>query len=171
VWKSDYFRGSGWTPQAQCEEVTARFQKFSDNGTLGDVTTSVINKQKVICVSQGKKAGQGYECTEDSLLITLQPEDNPDQVLQNLFSNAVQVGGTSIKGDPEGKYVISINNYLKEAPIMKQSIEFALPLPSAAPNESLGGGSRGDDVQFEVPGDGSNPKSSLGGGSRVRNED
>jgi hypothetical protein len=121
VWKSDYFRASDWTPQKRCEEVSSRFQKFSDQGTLRYVTTGVISNQKVICVAK-PLPGKGYNCMGDSLLITLQPEDNPSEVLKNLFSNAARVGGTPVTRDPEGKYIFPMNDYLEQAPLMNTTM-------------------------------------------------
>lgn len=52
VWQSDFFRDSGWTPQKRCNEVTKRFQQFSDSGSLRYIATGTMNQQPVICVAE-----------------------------------------------------------------------------------------------------------------------
>jgi hypothetical protein len=119
VWGSDYFRNSGWTPQKRCQEVTARFQKFSDNKSLKYVTTGKIKNQPVICL--GKKIPSGYECIPDGLLITLEANDNPQKVLMSLFQNATQVGGQPVQRSV-GEQVFPLSQYLETAPLMSDSV-------------------------------------------------
>ncbi len=116
VWKSDYFRravdkdGNPWTPRRRCVEVSSRFQKFSDAKRLKYLTTGKMNNLPVICVAQSV-AGKGYSCIGDSLLITLQKGENPNEVLQSLFSTAKGVG--SVSPMSRGKQVIRIEDYIE----------------------------------------------------------
>ena len=115
VWESDYFANSGWTPQKRCEAVSARFQKFSDNKSLKYVSTGVVKeKYKVICVSS-PQPGRGYNCNNDGLLLTLQPNDNPSKVLKTLFVNATKVGGTAVV---RGETAVSIDRILQRSAII-----------------------------------------------------
>ncbi|AFZ54431.1 COP23 domain-containing protein [Cyanobacterium aponinum] len=120
VWESDYFQNSGWTPNKRCQEVTQRFQEFSDKGILKYVTTGQINSYPVICVGT-QVPGGGYQCQKDGLLITLQKNDNPNKVLENLFTNAAKVGGTPVTREPTGKYIFPMSNFIKNAPIMTET--------------------------------------------------
>lgn len=117
VWKSDHFRNSGWTPQKRCVEVTKRFQEFSDNNTLRYVATGRMNKQKVICVAQKKPTG--VQCRKDGLLITLQTNDNPLRVLDELFdiSSRVSMGGLTRSGG-----VLDLEDFLQKAPVMSSNV-------------------------------------------------
>lgn len=118
VWESNYFSNSGWTPERRCQAVTARFQKFSDNRTLKYVSTGIVkNKYKVICVSH-PAPGRGYDCNGDGLLITLEANDNPNQVLKNLFVNAAKVGGTAVL---RGQTAVSIETILNRAQVISPS--------------------------------------------------
>lgn len=117
VWESDYFRDSGWSPQKRCQEVTKRFQEFSDKGILKFVTTGRMNKYPVICVGR-QVPGGGYQCQSDGLLITLQMNDNPDKVLRDLFTNAAKVGGIPVT---RGDTVVSISHFIENAPIIEES--------------------------------------------------
>ena len=78
-WKSNYFEGSSYTPMRRCTEVTERFNKFYSQGILQDLTPGWVNKQPVVCVTSS--------CSNDTLLFTLRPDQDPDQVLQELFAN------------------------------------------------------------------------------------
>lgn len=116
VWESDYFRDSGWNPQKRCQEVTKRFQDFSDQGILKFVTTGKMNKYPVICV--GKQVpGGGYQCRPDGLLLTLQMNDNPDKVLKDLFTNAAKVGGIPVT---RGNTVVSLSQLIDNLPVIEE---------------------------------------------------
>lgn len=82
IWKSQFFASSGYTPQRRCNQVTARFQKHSDQKTLRYISTGTMNGQKVICVAKND-AG---DCRNDGLLITLEPKDDANHVLRELFN-------------------------------------------------------------------------------------
>ncbi len=129
AWKSDYFRASKWTPQARCEEVSSRFQKFSDSKILKHVTTGTMNNYPVICVGQSRPP-QPPVCIGDSLLITLQVGEDPNAVLESLFKQAAGVGGSAapVSRDPEGKYSFDIENYLANYPYAESSANTTNPV-------------------------------------------
>ena len=110
IWKSNFFASSGWTPQKRCQAVTQRFQKFSDNGTLRYIATGTMNRQPVICVAEKKPSG--FKCRTDGLLITLQTNDNPNQVLRDLFdiSSRISSGGLSRGG------ILDLEEFLENVP-------------------------------------------------------
>ena len=120
VWESNYFSSSGWTPEKRCKAVSARFQKFSDNKTLKYISTGIIDsKYKAICVSQ-PIPGRGYTCNQDGLLLTLQSNDNPNQILHDLFIHAGKIGGTAIL---RGQTVVSIDRILNRSTTISPSDE------------------------------------------------
>lgn len=47
--------------------------------------------------------------------------DNPNKVLENLFTNAAKVGGTPVTREPTGKYIFPMSNFIKNAPIMTET--------------------------------------------------
>ncbi|WP_036476949.1 COP23 domain-containing protein [Myxosarcina sp. GI1] len=78
-WVSDHFSGSGWTPEARCQEVSARLETFRLNKQLKYVTLGTINNQQVICVaSQNQGPCEG-------IIYTLKPGQDGLQALNNLF--------------------------------------------------------------------------------------
>jgi hypothetical protein len=115
VWKSEFFSKSEWTPQRRCEEVTKRFQEFSDTDQLRYVSTGRMNNQPVICTAD--KIPGDYVCKEDGLLITLEPKDNPTEVLKNLFDiNSRIEGGGIVRGDG-----IDMNYLLDNLPLIESN--------------------------------------------------
>ncbi|AFZ47330.1 hypothetical protein Cyast_1365 [Cyanobacterium stanieri PCC 7202] len=135
-WKSDYFSSSDWTPQRRCEAVTNRFQVHSDEGSLTYITYGRVNNQNVLCVADRVNLpSQPYVCkdetiskgdrTYDSVLLTLEQNDNPRQVLQELFSHSSLVGSRrgitrSINRYPEA---IAIEQILEQAPVIEMETE------------------------------------------------
>lgn len=119
VWESKFFGNSGWPPQKRCQAVTQRFQQFSDSGTLRLITSGKMNNQPVICVGENK-AGQGVICKSKGLLMTLQPQDNPKKVMEDLFDISARVSGGGIqRGDNET--TINIEVFLDQAPLMENT--------------------------------------------------
>lgn len=101
VWKSDFFQNSGWNPLKRCQEVTTRFQEFSEAGELKYVTTGQINGSNVICVANLSNPKENV-CKNNGLLITLEPNDNPQQVKNDLFNvnDRLRLGGIT-RGCPK----------------------------------------------------------------------
>jgi hypothetical protein len=83
-WKSTTFVASGYTPENRCMEVSERFQTYYQSGLLHHLTTGEMNQLPVICVTRTK----GGDCS--GLLITLEPDDNPEQVFNDLVDPNVR---------------------------------------------------------------------------------
>ena len=81
-----------WTPQRRCQDVSARFQGFYDNGQLNYIKAGRLNHQSVLCITQT----QPGECIPQGLLITLKPETDPQRTLERLLDFQVAGGGASI---------------------------------------------------------------------------
>ncbi len=93
-WESHYFSGSGYDPQTRCEHVTDRFNNFYEAGVLNYITTGVVNRQPVVCVS----GYIGGPCTD--VLFTLKPWEDATQTIQQLFDvRAGAAGPLSESGD------------------------------------------------------------------------
>lgn len=135
-WKSDYFSGSDWTPQRRCEAVTDRFQVHSDEGSLTYITYGRVNSQNVLCVADRiNLPSQPYICkdetiskgdrTYDSVLLTLEENDNPRQILQELFSHSSRVGSPRGITRSASRYpeAIAIGQILEQAPVIEMEKE------------------------------------------------
>jgi hypothetical protein len=68
LWVSDYFSGSGATPENRCEVVTGRLQAYYDNGYLNYIHSDTVNGLPVICISQNTD-----QCSESEIIMTLPP--------------------------------------------------------------------------------------------------
>ena len=73
--------GEQWSSSRRCEEISKRFQRHHDNGSLNYITTGEVNSYPVLCIAQAKKAA----CPENNVLITLQPGRDAHDVLHNLI--------------------------------------------------------------------------------------
>jgi hypothetical protein len=86
-WSSNYFGRSGFSPQARCKTVSAKFQQYYQNGMLNYLTPSYQNRQPVICVA----ASKGGPCA--GVLFTLKPTANPMTTLKQLMRVRTQASG------------------------------------------------------------------------------
>jgi len=88
LWKLDnYYFGKNYPPQRRCEMVSQRFQNIYDRDGLKYVVatkeTWVPNQEiPVICGVKYMRAS----CKNEDLLFTLESNDNPDLVLQDLIN-------------------------------------------------------------------------------------
>ena len=120
-WSTEYFSGSGWDPQTRCEEVSPRFQKAYENGSLNLITNGKMNNQPVICTA----LQHGGSCVD--LLITLrdgnhgQPADNGPQLVKELgqILNGTATGPMQHNSDGEAQlYVqVDIDEFIANAPV------------------------------------------------------
>ncbi|NJL10108.1 MAG: hypothetical protein HC908_07830 [Calothrix sp. SM1_7_51] len=70
-----------WTAQRRCVEVSRRFQKNFDNGTLRFITTGSYNGFPVICAARNRFD----DCTVSTILFTLRQGTDPTEILQTLL--------------------------------------------------------------------------------------
>jgi Circadian oscillating protein COP23 len=102
-----------WTPEKRCEEISARFQRFFDNGTLNFLRAGRSNGQSVLCVASYK----GGSCLPNGVLVTLKADKNPRDIMQQLLDNragssgdgTIQLSGSrnnpAVSTDKEAAYV------------------------------------------------------------------
>lgn len=87
-WDGDnqYF-GEKWSPQKRCETVSERFQSIHDRNGINFITNDVArwlghSNTNIICGVEQKYT----QCEEEDLLFTLQSDDEPDRVLQEIIA-------------------------------------------------------------------------------------
>lgn len=102
-----------WTPEKRCEEISARFQRFFDNGTLNFLRAGKLNGQAVLCVASYK----GGPCLRNGVLVTLKADKSPREILQQLLDNragssgdgTIQLSGTggnaAVSSDKDAAYL------------------------------------------------------------------
>ncbi len=109
-WVSDYF--TGLTPQQRCQQVSRRFQRSYDNGTLRYIKAGMLNGQPVVCAASEKNAA----CTDRTLLFTLKRGSDPDATARQLFDRRALAAGNTVNqsgGDKSNEPVnIDVEAYL-----------------------------------------------------------
>ena len=81
-----------WTPLQRCREVTARFNRFNDNGTLKYMRGAMMGNYPVICVA-GYKGGS---CLDNGLLITLKYGSDPNLALTKIIDRRMWATSGSV---------------------------------------------------------------------------
>lgn len=103
-WVSHYFTGSGYDPYTRCQEVSGRFQRYSDEGRLNYITTGMMNGQPVVCVS----GYAGGPC--QGLLFTLKPGEDSSRVVQQLFDIPARASGPLYESG--SRFYLDMKQYL-----------------------------------------------------------
>lgn len=117
-WQNDFFSGSEYTPDRRCQEVSDRFQQHSQANNLRFISTGTINNYKAICIAE-----ETGDCKANGLLLTLEPDDNSQEVLRNLFSlearrqtgGVLRGGGAPVPVAPVPE-TIDLNEFLADSP-------------------------------------------------------
>ncbi|MEM1242670.1 MAG: COP23 domain-containing protein [Cyanobacteria bacterium P01_H01_bin.26] len=114
-WVSDYFDGSGYDPLTRCRAVSGRFQRYYEADVLNYITTGIVNRLPVICVTDQ----MGGPC--QGVLLTLKPGQNASFVVQRLFdlSYGHQVGALYESGS---RVYINVENYLSGLDHLESSL-------------------------------------------------
>lgn len=137
-WVSTHFPPP-YTPMRRCQEVTERFNQFKNQGILEYVTSGWVNSLPVICA--------GQNCSEDTVLLTLKPDQEPDQALQEILANRAGASGPTVQSSGSGSMTISLQDYLDRTPVEKadslgntspNSIP-SNPVPTTTQNSTGGG--------------------------------
>lgn len=144
-WVSDYFSGSGYTPERRCQEVSERFQTAYNQGTLNYITAGYRNGQPVICTS----STNGGPCS--MVLFTLKPGSDASRTIQQLFDIKNLAAGPLYESAEDDEVYLDMNAFLQAAPSVDASqIRGAgnstdaspspVPQTSPAPQPNNGGG-------------------------------
>ena len=81
VWTSDYFSGSGYTPNVRCQEVSDRFNRNQRSGMLNYIIPSELNGLPVVCASRTES---NTDCSNQTLLFTLRHYDDPNRIIYTI---------------------------------------------------------------------------------------
>ena len=108
-WDSSYFTSTTYTPQQRCEITASRFEKGYQNG-LKYLTTGMQNGLDVICMT----STNGGSCEE--VLLTLKPEDDPQQTLLALFNTRTGSSSQPLnESSANARQFIDLEKYLETA--------------------------------------------------------
>jgi hypothetical protein len=122
-WVSNDFTRLKYTPRQRCQEVSARFQNFNDNGTLKFIRTGTVNKYPVLCLA----SSSGGACAPKAVIVTLQTGSNPQVVLDRLLDlraraagKALDLGGSQLIFYQDGDAYLNIEQLLYIAPVERR---------------------------------------------------
>jgi hypothetical protein len=115
TWKLDTW-GENWTPQRRCEEVSKRFQKYFDEGSLKYVGSGTQSGYNILCVLQQTR--EGWKCKKNGIIITLQSGEDPKQVMKELFDFNRASGTGIVRGE-----MLDWEDYMDNSPIIESATE------------------------------------------------
>lgn len=137
-WTSNYFRPP-YTPMQRCQEVTERMNTFAAQGNLDYLTSGKVNRLPVVC------AGTSCNPNGSNVLLTLKPNQSPNQVLQEIEANRQGAGGPSyqltgessshnrpgvLSQNTDGTVTLDMNKYLS---LSSKQPEVSQPSQPSAP--------------------------------------
>ena len=116
-WKSQVFKG--YSPLRRCKEVSPKFQKAYENGTLNYLTNAIQGGQRVIC------SVRTTDSACDTVLFTLKRNDSPTKVLQQL-NDILDGTATSVidqnSGGGDKIYIrVDMQRFLQTAPVERNN--------------------------------------------------
>jgi hypothetical protein len=79
-------------PAQRCKVVSARFQRYYDNGSLLITSRDNFNNYPVLCIVNRK----GAPCTAQNILVTLKPGTDTGRVLQQILDFRRGVGSSVV---------------------------------------------------------------------------
>ncbi|MFK0729671.1 MAG: COP23 domain-containing protein [Gloeotrichia echinulata GP01] len=121
-----------WTPEKRCEEISARFQQFYDNGTLNFLRAGKSGNQPVLCVASFK----GGDCLPKGVLVTLKPGTNPQLTLERIMDYSGRSSGKPIELSSNQDVVSSVNDaaYLDMKKFLGEVEGSGKPQPKPCPS-------------------------------------
>ena len=127
VWKSEYFSNSGFTPESRCNIVSSRFQHHAERDNLRFISHGTLNAQKVLCVANRQTltgSSHDYECQTplaNSLLLTLEAQDDPEAILSELFAVASRANWGAVVFRGGSRFGIDLEEVLEEREPVSQT--------------------------------------------------
>ncbi|MBD2355632.1 hypothetical protein H6G41_13565 [Tolypothrix sp. FACHB-123] len=112
-WSSNNYFPPPWTAQRRCQEVSRRFQKNYDNGTLRNIKTGTLRGELVICAAKS----QNSACTDSTLLFTLKRGANSSLTVRKLFDRRGLAAGNVLSESADDSMNIDFDAYLNNATV------------------------------------------------------
>lgn len=111
-WTSTYFP-SQYSPKKRCQEVSTRFQRNYDNGTLKKIASGIVNKETVICSGSDSNT----VCNSGNLLFTLRQGTNGREVANRLFNRQALAGAEIMNQNSDTDDIMfDFDTYLNKLP-------------------------------------------------------
>ncbi|WP_309245601.1 COP23 domain-containing protein [Desmonostoc muscorum] len=110
-WSSQDYFPKEWTNERRCKEVSRRFQRSYDNGTLKYIKTGTLRGETVVCAA----ANQNATCTDSTLLFTLKRGSNAKLTMRRLLNRRGLVAGNVLNETSEDTVNIDFDEFLNNA--------------------------------------------------------
>lgn len=117
-WVSQEYFSPEWTVERRCQEVSRRFQRSYDNGTLKYIRTGILKGESVVCAAINQNAA----CTDSTLLFTLRRGSNARDTVRRLLNRRGLVAGNVLNESSQEALNIEFDAYLNNATV-EQNIE------------------------------------------------
>jgi len=115
-WISTYFSPK-YNPKNRCQEVSTRFQRNYDNGTLKKIASGKVNKETVICSGSDSNT----VCNSRNLLFTLKSGANGKKVAKELFNSKALAGAEiMVQNSNPDDIMFDFDTYLDNLPTEKK---------------------------------------------------
>ncbi|PMB45526.1 hypothetical protein CEN39_27055 [Fischerella thermalis CCMEE 5201] len=108
-WVPNNYFPSKLSPIQRCKEVSDRFQRSYDNGTLKTIISGTLNRQPVVCA-----AATTYDtCNNNNLLFTLKRGTNAKQAVERLLDRAGLAAGRILNQNSDNTQIyVDFDTYL-----------------------------------------------------------
>ncbi len=116
-WVSQEYFSKEWTGERRCQEVSRRFQRSYDNGTLKYIRTGILRGESVVCAAINQNAA----CTDSTLLFTLRRGSNARDTVRRLLNRRGLVAGNVLNESSEEALNIEFDAYLNNATVESSS--------------------------------------------------
>ena len=102
-----------YSPKKRCQEVSRRFQRNYDNGTLKKIASGIVNKETVICSGSDSNT----VCNSGNLLFTLRQGTNGREVANRLFNRQALAGAEIMNQNSDTDDIMfDFDTYLNKLP-------------------------------------------------------
>ncbi|WP_017317804.1 COP23 domain-containing protein [Mastigocladopsis repens] len=132
-WVVKDFSNSGFTPQKRCEMVSARFQRYYDNGTLYITSRNDSQGYPVLCIADRK----GGSCLPDNVLVTLKPGTDTGRVLRQILDfrrgadvKPVELSGSHYESYSDGDLYVDVKQLVDQVDTEEGSESAATNTPN-----------------------------------------
>ena len=132
-WTSNHFTQSTFTPMKRCQSVTERLNQFDAEDKLDYIVTGWVNGQPVFCATQ--------TCSEDTVLLTLKPDQEPNQALEEMKATRAGTSGPTYQSSGnDAPVVLNVNEYLAESAVEQPAgAASSTPAPNTTSTEATPG--------------------------------
>ncbi|MFN6567805.1 COP23 domain-containing protein [Dendronalium sp. ChiSLP03b] len=111
-WISQDYFSRDWPVERRCQEVSRRFQRSYDNGTLKYIRTGTLRGEPVVCAANSYNAA----CTDNNLLFTLKRGSSAKDTVRRLLNRRGLVAGNVLNESGGGDTLnVEFDRYINNA--------------------------------------------------------